>query len=156
MTKYFIGVVSKQHVQRGVRLGIAQIGHGKRSGLARMHQGDWLVYYSPKESLDAKQPLQAFTAIGQMADDEIYQVTESATFQPFRRNVKYLDAKNAPIAPLIPDLTFIKNKQSWGYVFRFGLAEITEEDFQRIKTSMVGYLLYQAWSLRRAADRFGW
>ena len=138
MTKYFIGVVSKEHVQHGVKLGIAQIGHGKRSGLARMQQGDWLVYYSPKESLDSKQPLQAFTAIGQMADDEIYQDSESSSFQPFRRQVKYLAAKDAPIAPLIPDLNFIKNKQSWGFVFRFGLVEITEEDFQRIKTSMVG------------------
>ncbi len=138
MTRFFIGVVSKDHVQRGIKLGIAQIGHGKRSGLARMHQGDWLIYYSPKLSLDSKTPLQAFTAIGQMADDDIYQVNESPSFQPFRRNVQYLPANDAPIGPLIGDLEFIKNKQSWGYVFRFGLVEISETDYELIKNAMVG------------------
>ncbi len=132
MTKYFIGVVSKEHVLRGVSLGIAQIGHGKRSGLARMHTGDWLIYYSPKVALDSKEPLQAFTAVGKMVDNEIYQFDESPTFKPFRRNVKYEKVKEAPIAPLIESLSFIKNKISWGYVFRYGLVEIPEEDFELI------------------------
>ncbi len=65
MTKYFIGVVSREHVLLGVKQGIAQIGHGKRSGLARMHKGDYLVYYSPKIALDLDKKLQTFTAIGQ-------------------------------------------------------------------------------------------
>ena len=136
MTKYFIGVVTKEHVLRGVKMGIAQIGHGKRSGLARMQKNDWLVYYSPKISLDSKTPLQSFTALGQMVDDEIYQVEESPTFKPFRRKIRYEKVKEAPIAPLIPDLSFIKNKKSWGYVFRFGLVEIPKEDFELIKDSM--------------------
>lgn len=136
MTKYFIGVVSKEHVMLGVKLGIAQIGHGKRSGLSRMHKGDYLVYYSPKIALDSNEKLQAFTAIGQMEDDEIYQVEESPTFKPFRRKVKYLKVKEAPIAPLIEKLSFIKNKKSWGYVFRFGLVEIPESDFLLINKAM--------------------
>ena len=136
MTKYFIGVVSKDHVQRGMKLGIAQIGHGKRAGLARLQKDDWLIYYSPRQVLDAKEPLQAFTAIGRMTDDDIYQVQESATFKPFRRHVTYLNAHDAPIAPLIPELSFIKNKQSWGYVFRFGLVEIPEADFILIQSAM--------------------
>ena len=47
-SKYWIIVASKDHVMRGVTLGFAQAGHGKRSGLARMHKGDMVVYYSPK------------------------------------------------------------------------------------------------------------
>jgi hypothetical protein len=137
MTKYFIGVVSKEHVIRGVKMGIAQIGHGKRSGLARMHSGDWLIYYSPRIVLDSKVPLQAFTALGQMADDEIYQTEESPTFKPFRRKVKYQKVKAAPIAPLIPSLSFIKNKKSWGFVFRYGLVEIPEKDFKFIAGHMI-------------------
>ena len=136
MARYFVGVVSKDHVERGKELGIAQIGHGKKSGLARMHKGDWLIYYSPRQTLDSPTPLQAFTAIGQMVDDEIYQVEESETFKPFRRHVLYLKTHDAPIAPLIPELTFITNKKSWGYVFRFGLLEIPEVDFELIKAAM--------------------
>jgi len=137
MTKYFIGVVSREHVLRGVKMGVAQIGHGKKSGLVRMKKDDWLVNYSPKVALDSKIPLQAFTAIGQMVDNEIYQVDESPTFKPFRRKVKYLKVSEAPIAPLIESLSFIKNKKSWGYVFRFGLVEIPESDFLLIKNNML-------------------
>jgi hypothetical protein len=43
MPKYFIEVVSREHVLRGVQMGIAQIGHGKRSGLAQMKKGDWFI-----------------------------------------------------------------------------------------------------------------
>ena len=52
--KYWIGVVSKEHVLIGVKAGIAQIGHVKKSGLARMHKNDWFIYYSPKIALDSK------------------------------------------------------------------------------------------------------
>jgi len=50
--KYWILVASKDHVMRGVTLGFAQAGHGKRSGLARMHKGDMIVYYSPKAQFE--------------------------------------------------------------------------------------------------------
>ncbi len=32
-TKYWLGVVSREHVRRGVELGIAQVNHGKRTPL---------------------------------------------------------------------------------------------------------------------------
>jgi predicted RNA-binding protein len=131
--KYFIGVVSKQHVMRGVEAGIAQLGHGKRAPLARMKKGDWLIYYSPKVALDSDEKLQAFTAIGQVADDEIYQDTSDPTFKPFRRRINYQPCKDASILPLIEKLSFIKNKKSWGYVFMYGLVEIPKEDFDVIR-----------------------
>ncbi len=42
--RYWLGVVSRAHVRRGIALGIAQIGHGKRGGLARMNGGDCSVF----------------------------------------------------------------------------------------------------------------
>ena len=47
---------------------------GKASGLKRLAAGDWLVFYSPKTSLRDGERLQAFTAIGRVVDDELYQV----------------------------------------------------------------------------------
>jgi predicted RNA-binding protein len=134
--KYWVGVVSREHVVIAVKDGIAQIGHGKRQGLARMHQGDWLIYYSPKVSLESDDKLQAFTAIGQIADEEIYQVEMSRTFRPYRRHVTYHSCHVTPIAPLIAELSFIKNKRQWGYVFRYGLVEIPKRDFEAIKHAM--------------------
>ena len=136
MTKYFIGVVSREHVLYGVKEGIAQIGHGKKQGLARMKKGDWLIYYSPKVALDSSEKLQAFTALGQISDDTPYQVEMSPTFKPFRRKVIYEKYKEVSIVPLIEKLSFIKNKKSWGYVFRYGLVEIPKEDFDVIKNQM--------------------
>jgi len=59
-------------------------------------------------------------------------VEESPDFKPFRRTVPYKKTGEVSIGPLIQDLTFIRNKKSWGYVFRFGLQEIPKEDFDRI------------------------
>jgi predicted RNA-binding protein len=132
MKKYWIIVASEDHVMRGVSLGIAQAGHGKRSGLARMHKGDMMVYYSPKAGFDGSEALHAFTAIGEIADDDIFQVEETQDFKPFRRKIRYLKTGRVRIEPLVQDLTFIRNKKSWGYAFRYGLLQIQEDDFDRI------------------------
>ena len=80
----WLGVVSAEHVRRAISLGIAQIGHGKRAGLARMHAGDTLVYYSPVERLGDGVPLRSFTAIGTLSVDDFWQADEG-DFRPFRR-----------------------------------------------------------------------
>lgn len=136
MARYWIVVASKNHVMHGVSKGIAQAGHGKRSGLSRMHRGDGIVYYSPKVTYEGNEPLKSFTALGYIEDDEIYQVEESPDFKPFRRRVKYLVTRDVEAAPLVNDLKFIRNKKAWGYVMRFGLIEIPEEDFDLIAGKM--------------------
>lgn len=133
--KYWMGVVSKEHVIRGVKLGIAQIGHGKRNGLVRIKAGDGFVYYSPKENLAGSAPLQAFTAIGTISDDEIWQADEG-DFKPWRRRVAYRKSVDAPIHPLLDKLSFTAGKPNWGYSFRYGLVEMTKEDFEAIAMAM--------------------
>ncbi len=130
--RYWIIVASKDHVMRGVSLGIAQAGHGKRSGIARLHSGDMVAFYSPRVRFEDNEVLHAFTAIGEISDELVFQVEENPDFKPFRRKVHYIATGEVVIAPLIPDLTFIRNKRSWGYPFRSGLLEIGKEDFDRI------------------------
>jgi hypothetical protein len=132
---YWIGVVSRSHVERGVAGGFAQLNHGKAGPLERMQPGDGLVYYSPRTDFPDGEPVQAFTAIGRVATGAIFQAEEAdATF--FRREVRYLPAAEAPIKPLIDDLSFIRSKQHWGAAFRFGFLRVPEEDFARIATAM--------------------
>jgi hypothetical protein len=133
--KYWIGAVSKDHVQKGVELGIVQIGHGKRDGLDRMKAGDGFVYYSPKASMDSLERLQTFTAIGHITDDTVWEADEGE-FKPWRRNVTYLKSKDAHIRPLVEELDFTRGKPSWGYAFRYGLVEISEADFKTIAEAM--------------------
>jgi hypothetical protein len=134
----WVNTVSRDHVLAGIEGGFTQAGHGKPSRLKRLSAGDSLVFYSPKTSLRGGTPLQAFTAIGRVVDDELYRVQMSPDFRPWRRNVKFTRCTEAPIAPLIDELSFIKDKRRWGYVFRFGLFEIPCTDFERIKTAMTG------------------
>ena len=130
--RYWIIVASQEHVMLGVSGGFAQAGHGKRPGLERMHAGDSLVYYSPKVTYEGNEPLHAFTALGDVSDEEIVQVEMSPDFKSFRRKVKYRYTGEIKIEPLIEQLGFIRNKKSWGYAFRFGLLEIGKDDFDLI------------------------
>ena len=135
--RYWIVVVSKDHISRGVSGGFMQANHGKQTPLKRLTTNDWVIFYSPKLTYSGNEPCQAFTAIGQVADDKIYQHKMSDDFVPYRRNIKYYECKEAPIVPLIENLNFIQNKSSWGYPFRFGFFEIQQHDFELIKTQML-------------------
>ena len=122
----WLGVVSADHVARGVRLGIVQTNHGHRGGLARMHPGDTLIYYSSVQRLGDKTPLQAFTAIGEIADGEIWQADEG-DFKPFRRAVRYRTARPVPLASIRAELD-LTAAPNWGYQLRRGLIQLTEHD----------------------------
>jgi hypothetical protein len=139
-TKYWVGAVSREHVLTGVEEGFCQVCHGKKGPLARMKEGDWLIYYSPKMSMGDAEACQKFTAIGKITDSEIYQYKISENFVPFRRNVTYLkDIKEQAIHPLLDRLSFTKMKGSkWGGIFRFGIFEISKDDFDIIYKEIVG------------------
>src|SRR5205814_9223578 len=117
---YWIGVVSRSHVQVGVKGGFIQLNHGKKAPLQKFGTGDGLVIYSPRTSYPDGEPLQSFTAIGTIDSGEIYQVEMGPDFKPYRVNVQFARCKEAPIKPLIEKLSFIKNKTQWGATFRFG------------------------------------
>lgn len=139
--RYWIGVASKNHVERGVEGGFCQLCHGKAQPLKRMQQGDWIIYYSPKQEFESNSPCQQFTAIGEVMGTDVYEFAMSPGFIPFRRDIQFIpDAKPTAIRPLIQDLNFIKDKSKWGYTFRYGHLEISESDFQLIAEHMLGYI----------------
>lgn len=135
--KYWITVVSKDHLRRGIEGGFMQANHGKQAPLKKIRPDDWVVFYSPKLSIKGDEKLQAFTAIGQAVDDVVYQHRMSPDFIPYRRNISYCDCREVPIAPLVGELEFILNKSSWGYPFRFGFFEIQEHDFKLLKEKLL-------------------
>jgi hypothetical protein len=116
--------------------GFTQAEHGKETGLQRLGQGDYLVFYSPRTSYPDGGPLQEFTAIGRVLDDKPYRVEMTPSFHPWRRRVAYLPARSAGVRPLIDRLSFIPDKRHWGFPFRRGLFEIACEDFLHIAAAM--------------------
>jgi hypothetical protein len=133
--KNWLGVVTRDHVLRGVEKGIAQIGHGKATGLRQMSAGDGFVYYSPRDAYPKGAPVKAFTAIGRVTDDEVWQADEGE-FKPWRRRIDYEPgAAEVPIADL-SDRLDLTAKPNWGYALRRGLVELSPEDFALIHAAM--------------------
>lgn len=134
--KYWIGVASRAHVRSGVAGGFCQLGHGKHEPVKRLKPGDLIAYYSPRETLQDGPPVQAFTAVGEVKEGEPYLAEMSPTFQAYRRDVAWWDAEEAPIAPLLGRLSFIKDTTKWGYPFRRGSFTVPREDFAVIAGAM--------------------
>lgn len=133
----WIGVASKEHVQRGREGGFSQVCHGKKGPLSRMRQGDGIIYYSPTVRFREKEKCQEFTAIGKIIGEDTYQVDMGNDFHPFRIDVEYFASQEVSIHTLLDFLSFTRDKRYWGASFRFGLFKITEEDFQTIAGRMI-------------------
>lgn len=132
----WIGVVSREHVEIGVKGGFIQLGHGKKAPLQQLRAGDGLAMYSPRTTYPDGEPLQAFTAIGRVVSGEVYQVEMSPDFKPYRIDVAFSPCTETPIKPLIDQLSFIRNKTHWGAAFRFGRLKIPAGDFALIALAM--------------------
>ncbi|RYY34432.1 MAG: EVE domain-containing protein [Sphingobacteriaceae bacterium] len=135
-TQYWIIAVSKDFLQHGIKGGYMQANDGKDTILGKLEKGDWLIFYSPKEVNGSDKALQAFTGIGQVADDEIYQ-SEPGDRKPYKRNVTFYKCEDVSAESIINQLNFIENKQGWEKVFRFGFFEIPKADFEIIKNAML-------------------
>jgi EVE domain-containing protein len=136
MSGNWIVVASAEHVQRGREAGFMQANHGKAAPLRRVRPGDRVACYSPTAIFGGKDKLQAFTAIGVLSPGEPYQVDMGNGFRPFRRDVTWLAARQAPIAPLLEVLEFSAGIPNWGYKLRLGLFAISDQDMRRIAEAM--------------------
>ena len=134
--RYWVNTVSLEHVQAAVEGGFTQADHGKDTRLKRLNQGDLLVFYSPRTKFRDGEPLQAFTALGEVTDTEPYQVEMTTDFHPWRRKLDFKKGNEIPVRPILNDLGFIKDKEKWGFPFRRGLFEIAQADFEVIAKAM--------------------
>lgn len=132
----WLAVASANHVRRGRADGFMQVCHGKAGPLRRIMPGDRVVYYSPTETFGGSGALQAFTAIGIVASGEPYRHDMGDGFVPYRRDVRWLDAHDAPIRPLLDRLEFTAGIRNWGYKLRFGVLELSERDMTLVGEAM--------------------
>lgn len=147
MSRYWCGVVSREHIKRGEAGGFCQVCHGKRAPLERMSVGDGLVFYSPLLEFRGTQKCQRFTAIGRVSGDRTYPFQMAPDFIPFRKDVEYFQCGEVPIQGLLDKLEFTRGQTSWGYKFRFGHFELSEHDFMLIAQRM----LPQGWAAPQRA-----
>ncbi|MCS3470129.1 hypothetical protein M2401_003879 [Pseudomonas sp. JUb42] len=134
MSQGWLGVVSRSHVWRGVEGGFAQVCHGKVQPLRRMKKGDIFVYYSPSVEMQGA-PLKAFTALGIIQDDEVFEFDMGEGFVPFRRRVRYAVAQEVALDEVRADLDLCV-PPNWGIVLRRGLIPLTEKDVCTLARAM--------------------
>lgn len=137
--RHWIAVASAEHARLGRDhrpAGFMQVCHGRGAPLRRLAAGDAVAYYAPSERFGAHDRLQAFVSVGTVAAAEPYQADMGGGFLPWRRDVHYADAQEVPIAALMDDLDFTRDRRGWGYKLRFGLFEIGAADMRRIADAM--------------------
>lgn len=138
----WIAVASAEHARRGrdarsdIGHGFMQVCHGKRAPIARVKPGDRVAYYAPTVTMGGNDKLQSFVSIGIVQSAEPYAFDMGGGFVPFRKDVHYLPAQEALIAPLLDDFEFVEDRQRWGYKFRFGLFSISDHDMLLIASAM--------------------
>ena len=135
----WIAVASAQHARRGCAepgAGYMQVCHGKAAPLQRVQPGDRVAYYSPTVTMGGKDRLQAFVSIGTVLPGAPYAFDMGGGFVPFRKDVAYVPAREAAIAPLLDDLEFVDDRTRWGSKFRFGLFAISDHDMRLIAQAM--------------------
>ena len=116
-----------------------QVCGGKAAPLPRLHSGDRVAYYSPVETFGGADRCQAFTAIGIVRDEDVYEVDLGGGFHPHRRKVTWWAARAArpaPIRPLLEELDLTRGKRNWGYAFRYGLLGASAHDLDVIAAAM--------------------
>lgn len=106
----WVAVASAEHVAICRAGGFMQVGHGKGAPLKRLHAGDRVAYHSSVRVFGEKTICQAFTAVGAVRDDLVYQgevkmVNPAAgevgdDFKPFRKDVNWFKSQEASIRPL--------------------------------------------------------
>jgi hypothetical protein len=135
----WIAVASAEHARRGCALpqqGYMQVCHGKCAPLKRVAPGDRVAYYAPALTMGGKDKLQSFVSIGIVQPGDPYAFNMGGGFVPFRRDVHYVPANEAAIAPLLDHFEFVEDRMRWGYKFRFGLFDVTDHDMQLIASAM--------------------
>ncbi len=134
--RYWINTVSLDHVLLGVEGGFTQADHGRDTRLRRLSRGDGLAFYSPRTAIRTGRPLQQFTALGVVADDEPYRVELRDDLRPWRRRVDFEHVAPVPVRPLLPVLGFVDDEEHWGLPFRRGLFEVPAGDFAAVAGAM--------------------
>ncbi|MFQ6547281.1 EVE domain-containing protein [Aestuariibius sp. 2305UL40-4] len=140
MARYFIGVAERAYVRAAVGEGVVLFSGGREAPVRNTAPGDKVIFYSPKDAHDGD-PLQAFTALGEITGNEVRLKTDwpdHTGFEAHVRDCAYEDVQETPIQPLLEDLDFIEDSKNWGFYLQGGKREISAGDYQRIAGAMLG------------------
>ncbi len=137
--KYWILVISKDHVLTGVEAGVIR---AKPAELHLLRKGDLVFFYSPGTLFRAGEILQAFTAVARVTGDAPHQVETGATAHAWHLEATFLACEETPIESLIPQLDFIQDTANLAGFLPRGMFAIDGEDATRIADAMTANIAH--------------
>ncbi len=133
--RYVIGVVHRRQAEMAKAAGIVAFSHGREAPVRNLSAGDRVILYAPRTDFDGD-TVQAFVAHAVVTGD----APEFREFAPgmeaWCRAARFDDVTEAPVRPMLGDLSFVKNPRHWGMAFRQGKFAIPESDYRRIAAAM--------------------
>ena len=110
--------------------------------IGRVKKGDTLFMYTMQEIVDREVIPSAITSIYEAISDSyedespLFVTPKALGNEVFPLRIKLKPVKvftePLPFKPLVPEMSFIKNKVMWSGSLRTAMREIPEEDYQRI------------------------
>lgn len=137
MARYWIGVAHARQVGIIREKGLVAFSRGQKAPAAKMAVGDQVIYYAPRTDFEGD-VVQAFIALATVTGQAPFEAPLMGETTVWVREAAYDKAGEAPIRPMIPDLTFIRKPSHWGMAFRRSHFEIPKADFARIARAMAG------------------
>lgn len=134
-TRYWIGVVGAKHALAGNERGICAFSHGKKEAVSKLSVGDRFAFYAPREGYREGDTVQAFVAVGTVADGEPFEADFDGN-PAWVRPATYDMMARASIKPLLEPLEFVRNPKNWGMAVRRSLFEVSAHDFELIENAM--------------------
>lgn len=101
-----------------------------------MKEGDWLIYYSPRDAYPDGKLLRSFTAIGKVKSGNIYPYQMAPNFIPYRLDIDYYPCHKIGFYDIKSKLEFVQETKHLGFLFRRGHFEISKNDFLTIAQAM--------------------
>lgn len=104
--------------------------------LRRLRAGDGVLLYSPREQNKTGEKVQRFTAVGVVTGVAPYQRDDDLHGSWFRDVVFDRPTGEVQVRPLLGALSFVRDAEGWGIVFRPGFLSVTQADFDLVRRHM--------------------
>lgn len=138
MPNYYIAVTNDDNWPTVKGKHIWGLPEGRENLIKRLKRGDYLFIYLMSSKRGDEFLPSRVAGLFQVASDPYRDSKRifKGRLYPNRVKLKPILIPKKPVEfkPLVPKLTFIKNKQFWAAHLRSGLAKIPEQDFKLLKT----------------------
>lgn len=132
--RFWVGVATADHVAEARAGGFCAVSHGSRT-VERFAEGDGVALYATRASMSSSEPVQRFMAIGEVGEGLGWSTERNGRVLRLRPAV-WRESLSVEVRPLLPQLSFVADKEKWGMAFRRGRFEIPAQDFALIAEAM--------------------